>query len=133
KTVGIPGGYPVAFAAGATDTGDGIASFSSRGPITWDGTELIKPDVSAPGHNVISCKDGGGYRSMSGTSMACPHVSGLVALMVQGNPSLKVDEIETILRESAIDLGAPGNDNDFGRGRIDARKACGSLASGGIA
>ena len=133
KTVGIPGGYPVAFAAGATDTGDGIASFSSRGPITWDGADLIKPDVSAPGHNVISCKDGGGYRSMSGTSMACPHVSGLVTLMIQGNPSLTVAEIETILRDNAIDLGAPGNDNNFGRGRIDARKTCGALVAGGVA
>lgn len=57
KTVGIPGGYPHAFAAGATDSNDGIASFSSRGPIVWDGNTLTKPEISAPGHNVISCKE----------------------------------------------------------------------------
>ena len=133
STVGIPGGYPISFAAGATDSSDGIASFSSRGPISWDGVSMIKPDVSAPGHKVISCKDGGGYWSLSGTSMACPHVTGLVALMLQGNPSLKIEEIETILRDTSIDLGAAGNDNDFGRGRIDAKKACAMLSSGGVA
>jgi hypothetical protein len=133
KTVGIPGGYPHAFAAGATDSSDGIASFSSRGPCTWDGATITKPDISAPGHSVISCRDGGGYRSLSGTSMACPHVSGLIALMLQAKPDLKVSEIETIIKDSTVDLGNAGHDNDFGRGRIDAQKACASLSAGGVA
>ena len=123
RTVGIPGGYPHSFAAGATDQNDVIASFSSRGPVTWDGVDMIKPDVSAPGHGVISAKDGGGYRSLSGTSMACPHVTGLVALMKQAHPAATIEELEEALKLAVVDLGAEGPDNNYGTGRIDAVKA----------
>lgn len=132
KTVGIPGGYPHVFAAGATDSSDGIASFSSRGPSTWDGKDIIKPDMSAPGHGVISAKDGGGYRSLSGTSMACPHVSGLMTLLLSANPALTVSELEEIIRTSVVDLGPAGADNDFGTGRIDAVLAMEKVRRSGI-
>jgi subtilisin family serine protease len=131
-SVGIPGGYPHAFAAGATDTNDGIASFSSRGPVKWDGTTYAKPDVSAPGHGVVSCRDGGGYRSLSGTSMACPHVSGLAALLLSGNPRLTVDELEAAMKAGVVDLGASGHDNDFGTGRIDCMAAFAGLSHAAI-
>ncbi|MBI4862861.1 MAG: S8 family serine peptidase [Candidatus Riflebacteria bacterium] len=133
RTVGIPGGYPISFAAGATDTGDGIASFSSRGPIKWEGNDCIKPEVSAPGHGVISCKDGGGYKSLSGTSMACPHVTGLVALLLSRDPNATVDQLESTIKSAVVDLGPAGMDNDYGTGRIDAFQACSSLSQGSIA
>lgn len=119
KTIGTPGGYPHSFAVGATDSNDKIAGFSSRGPITWEGKDYVKPEVSAPGVNIYSAKPGGGYQSMSGTSMACPHVSGLVALMIEANPALTVSEVESILKETSVDLGEAGPDNIFGVGRAD--------------
>jgi subtilisin family serine protease len=102
-----------------------IASFSSRGPTfcTPGGGAAIKPDISAPGVNVISSVPGGGYSSSSGTSMASPHVNGVVALMVQANPGLAVEEIKQIIFDTAFDLGAPREDNDYGWGMVDAFEA----------
>jgi len=131
NTVGTPGGYPHAFAIGATGGQDQIASFSSRGPITWEDKDYVKPEVSAPGVNIYSLRKGSGYTGMSGTSMATPHVAGVVALMLQANPELTVSEIETILRETSIDLGDAGMDNDFGQGRVDAFSAVAIAVSGG--
>ena len=99
-----------------------IASFSSRGPTncTPSGDPAIKPDIAAPGVNVRSSYPGGGYTSMSGTSMASPHVNGVVALMRQANPNLSVEMIKQIIYDTAYDLGNPGEDNDYGWGMIDA-------------
>jgi subtilisin family serine protease len=123
KTVGTPGAFPHVLAVGATNATDAIASFSSRGPARWDGTDYIKPDVSAPGSNIKSAKDNGGYTTMSGTSMACPTTAGVVALVIQANPALKVKQLVDIMRSTAKDLGAAGQDNNFGWGLIDAVKA----------
>ncbi len=125
QTTNSPGDYPMAFGVGATDINDNIADFSSRGPVFWTGIgEIIKPDVSAPGDFVLSSVPGGGYEYWSGTSMACPHVVGTVALIqsfarAQGT-ELTVENIKNLLKNSAVDLGAPGPDNDYGWGRIDA-------------
>jgi subtilisin family serine protease len=132
STVGIPGGYPHVFSVGATTGQDGAASFSSRGPVTWDGSATIKPDVSAPGAGVVSLRDGGGYATMSGTSMACPHVAGLVALLLAAYPEATPDTLIKAIQTTAIDLGAPGRDNVFGEGRVDAQKALGSLQGAGF-
>ncbi len=132
KTVGIPGGYPHSFAVGATQSSDAIARFSSRGPVKWDGTERVKPDVSAPGQNVYSAKDGGGYWSISGTSMACPNVAGAATLIFQKNPGISLEAVEAALMNTARDMGAPGKDNDFGTGIIDAYAAIASLSSSTI-
>lgn len=129
KTVGIPGGYPHVFAVGATDRSDRVARFSSRGPHSWSGSQLVKPDVSAPGHQVFSAKDGGGYWSISGTSMACPHVAGAAALIVQAHPGIPLNEIESALATTSLDLGQKGKDNDFGTGRIQIDKALESLST----
>jgi subtilisin family serine protease len=119
KTVGTPGGYPHSFAVAAVDKNDKAAYFSSRGPIEWNDKEYIKPDIAAPGVDIYSAKPGGGYQTMDGTSMACPHVSGLIALMLQANPNLTVDKIENLLTSTAIDLGDKGKDNTYGYGRAD--------------
>jgi subtilisin family serine protease len=117
---GTPANFPHSWAVAATTKTDGIAYFSSVGPIVWDGVTLTKPDIAAPGHGVISCAVGGGLVSNSGTSMACPHVAGLVALMLQANPALTIDQVRKIAEDTAVDLGTPGKDNKFGSGRFDA-------------
>jgi PKD repeat protein len=102
-----------------------IASFSSRGPTycTPDGSAAIKPDISGPGVNVRSSYPGGGYVYMSGTSMSCPHVAGVVALIREANPNLGVNEVKQIMYETAYDLGSAGEDNDYGWGMVDAYEA----------
>jgi len=123
--------YDAAFSVGATDIGDNIASFSSRGPVTVDGSNRLKPDVSAPGVSVRSCIPGGGYTSLNGTSMAGPHVAGLAALLMSARPDLigDVDALEALLELSSFPLtssqtcgGIPGGSIPnpiFGHGRID--------------
>jgi len=123
-TINSPGDYPESFAVGATDSNDSIAWFSSRGPSCW---EPIKPEVTAPGVNIRSSIPGGGYQNWDGTSMAAPHVSGGVALLLQIDPDLTVDEIENVLKDTAIDLGVTGPDNNYGWGRIDLYKAAMSV------
>jgi bacillopeptidase F len=101
-----------------------IADFSSRGPSDCDGVTR-KPEVVAPGVQVYSSVPGGGYEQYGwdGTSMAGPHVAGVVALMRQADPNLDVDSIKVILMRTAIDLGTFGDDNTYGWGIIDAYAA----------
>ncbi|MCO6480504.1 MAG: S8 family serine peptidase, partial [Phaeodactylibacter sp.] len=98
---------------------------SSRGPSVCGGTEslLIKPEVSAPGTDVRSSVPGGRYISLSGTSMAAPHVSGAVLLLKEAFPYLTGEEILLALYFSAIDLGTPGEDNAYGMGIINVPAA----------
>jgi serine protease AprX len=124
--------YDASFTAGATTAADQIASYSSRGPVTIDGSQRQKPDIVAPGSGVRSSHLGGGYLSLSGTSMAAPHVAGLAALLMSANGQLSgdVDRLEQVITESAKplfstqDCGAiPGDQIPnavFGYGRIDA-------------
>jgi len=133
NTVNTPAAiYDESFSVGATDSSDNIASFSSRGPVTVDGSNRLKPDVSAPGVNIRSCLNGGGYTTKQGTSMAGPHVAGLVALLLSARPGLigQVDEIEAIITQSALPRTTtqncgliPGSqvpNHTYGWGRIDA-------------
>ncbi len=122
-TVGLPGGCPAALTIGATDSNDKAAYFSSRGPAKWKSSSLVKPDVAAPGVNIKSAKPGGGYQTMSGTSMSTPHISGVMALLFQANPALTVDAAAKALLSGATDLGTAGKDNTFGWGRADVLKA----------
>jgi bacillopeptidase F len=116
-TVGSPASYPESFAVGATDSDDYIAHFSSRGPSPWS---EIKPEVCAPGVNVRSSLPGGSYGEREGTSMAVPHVAGLAALLLQAEPDLTISEMEQAITGTAVSLGSPIPNNDYGWGRIDA-------------
>jgi subtilisin family serine protease len=123
------------FSVGATAPNDTIAGFSSRGPVFVDGSNRLKPNVSAPGVWVRSSTLGGNYGNSSGTSMAGPHVAGLVALIISANPLLagKVDLIEDIIESTAVPKTTdqqcgevPGSEVPnpvYGYGRIDALAA----------
>ena len=110
-----------------------VADFSSRGPSQCGGAGslLIKPEVSAPGVNVRSCIPGNDYALFSGTSMAAPHVSGVILLLKEAFPYLTGRELKLALYYSAVDMGEPGEDNVFGNGMIDARAAYDYLVAQG--
>jgi subtilisin family serine protease len=126
-----PGIYEATYTVGALNTGtDTIASFSSRGPVTADGSGRIKPDIAAPGTNTRSavntcdsCYSG----NFSGTSMATPHIAGAMALLWNAMPSLRhqLTDSRDALNNSAVHIGStlcgdagPPN-NVYGWGRVD--------------
>ncbi|MFD0616333.1 S8 family peptidase [Paenibacillus sp. GCM10027629] len=111
---GYPAAYPEVFAVSATNKSKHRASFSNYGDYV---------DVVAPGENIASTFPNNQYAALSGTSMACPHVSALAALIRSANPALKNTEVMDLMRKSVIDLGPAGRDIDFGYGQIDVVKA----------
>lgn len=127
--------YEGSFSVGATNSSDLIASFSSRGPVTYDSSNRLKPEVVAPGVGIRSSIKNNSYATYGGTSMAGPHVAGAVALVLSANPDLiaKPDLIETILEQTAMPLtggstcgGIPSTaipNNTYGYGLIDAEAA----------
>lgn len=127
KTIGAPGSYAQSISVGATDKDDKVARFSSRGPSPIkdaNGNFLEKPDVSAPGVDVVSAgKTGNSYVKMSGTSMATPNVAGVIALLLSKHPTLTNEQVREVLHRSSVDLGSAGWDADFGNGRVDADAA----------
>lgn len=102
--------YPEVFSVGATNSANSLASFSSIGPVIRDGSQRFKPDLVAPGQNVVSSTSWStsAYATSSGTSMATPAVSGVAALMLSAAPHLsgKVSLIEQILHKTAQSLTA---------------------------
>jgi hypothetical protein len=95
--------YPGVLSVGSVDSKGNLSIFSSLGPVTVDGSGRIKPDLVAPGENVLSSFPGSTYEVESGTSMAGPHVVGVVALMWSANPGLigNIDRTEQILEQTA--------------------------------
>jgi subtilisin family serine protease len=116
-----PANYPETVAVGATNYLDSISFLSSRGPGNCDLS--IFPDICAPGISILSSFPGNEYRYGSGTSMACPHVVGTIALMLDANPHLSTEEIESTLTHTAKPLGLFHPNFNSGWGRIDALKA----------
>lgn len=125
SSLGAPGSYAEGISVAATDSEDKVASFSSRGPspLPGPGGNDKKPDVAAPGVNVVSSVPGGGYAAFNGTSMATPAVTGVVALLLSKHKDLTHDEVLKALTSSAKDVDTPGYDYNAGNGRIDAGAA----------
>lgn len=100
----------------STTSGDGFSSFSSQGP---------EVDVAAPGSSIYSSYTGSSssYATLSGTSMATPHVTGTAALIKSLNPTWGYAQLDNQLKTTAVDLGASGKDDRFGYGRINAASA----------
>jgi serine protease AprX len=133
---GPPGIYEATYTVGALDTGtDNIASFSSRGPVTIDGSGRIKPDITAPGNPTRSSTNASdsSYAFFSGTSMATPHIAGAMAVLWSAIPSLQnqIDASRTAMNDAAHfisstqcgDAGPPNN--VYGWGRVDILAAVG--------
>jgi subtilisin family serine protease len=136
-----PALYEAAFTTGAHSSSNQLANFSPRGPVTVDGSNRLKPNVSAPGVNVRSAYNNGnnGYTILSGTSPASPHVAGVVALLWSAQPQLARDiaatkaDIQNSANPNVIVNAAPpycGDtpptqipNNYFGYGRVDALAA----------
>lgn len=135
-TVNMPPAiYEASFSVGATTLADAIASFSSRGPVTVDGSGRLKPDLVAPGVGVRTARSPSGYGTFGGTSAAAPHVAGAVALLYSAAPNLRGRPAEAgeILKRSAVALttaqdcggvsGAAVPNAVFGFGRLDVAAA----------
>lgn len=86
-------------------------------------------DVAGPGYGVYSTYNTGSYSTMSGTSMASPHVAGVAALILEKNPTFTSAQVKQVLESTAVDLGATGRDKFFGSGLVDANAATTSLSN----
>lgn len=113
--VGAPAMYPSVIAVSATDNSDERPRWSSTG-------EAV--ELAAPGVSIVSTYLGGGYATMSGTSMSAPHVAGTVALLIGSGVTLP-SEIRNILSSTSEDLGVSGWDPKYGHGLVSADSACG--------
>lgn len=114
--------FTLNYAVGAVDNTELIASFSSRGPTDctmYSATTRCKPEVSAPGVNVRSTLNSGGYGLMSGTSMAGPHVAGAFLLARQYNTNIQADTLKKLMMYTSRDKGTAGEDSIYGWGIID--------------
>jgi hypothetical protein len=144
----LAGGVSAVIGVGSVDSSLGLSNFSSRGPFAWEDIAatwpayphpmppayrdypystgeggLIKPDLLAPGENVLSTRMGGGYLTFSGTSAACPHLAGAMALLAQARPGITPAEAALALQLGATDLGPPGKDNDYAAGALNLPEA----------
>jgi subtilisin family serine protease len=132
-----PSFYEASYTVGALNTGtDTIASFSSRGPVTVDGSNRIKPDITAPGTGTRSATNTGdnNYTTASGTSMATPHIAGAMALLWSAIPSLQhqITASRDALNSTTVQIlssqcGDPTPPNNvYGWGRVNIAAAVGT-------
>lgn len=144
----LHGGRTAVVCVGATDANDKHCSFSSVGPVTWtegnnigeyndypyevgnpDMPGLIRPDISAPGANIMSLGFPGNtsYDTHDGTSMATPCTAGVMALLLEADPTLSPAQIDSIIELTAVKIGGFKKNNTVGSGRIDALAAINAL------
>ncbi|MET7464050.1 S8 family serine peptidase [Nonomuraea sp. NPDC005501] len=128
ETVGTPGAAASALTVAATDKSDALASFSSRGPRVSDGA--LKPDIAAPGVSIIAARAAGTslgtpvddlHTTLSGTSMATPHVAGAAAILAQEHPDWRGERLKAALMSTAKDAGHTVYQQ--GAGRVDVARA----------
>lgn len=115
-SVTAPGNAKSVITVGASDDNmvsgnDRRKNYSGRGPTKIC---VVKPEIVCPGTGIISCNNKNGYSTKSGTSMAVPIVSGIVALMLESKPDLTNKEIKKKMYETAIDVGLPKNHQGWG-------------------
>ena len=144
----LTGGHTAVVCIGATDANDGHSGFSSVGPVTWAEGDLIgdysdypyengnaampgliRPDLSAPGSNITSLNyaTNNGYVAYDGTSMATPCAAGVMALLLEADPTLSPAQVDSIIELSAVKIGNYKKNNITGSGRIDALAAVNAL------
>ncbi len=114
---GVDPGWPdfsTFLAVGATDQNDNRASWSNYGNYI---------DIVAPGVSILTTYTGNQYAYASGTSLAAPLVVGTIALLSGAKPDISPSEVKNVLYTTADDLGDPGDDNIYGQGRVNAKKA----------
>lgn len=114
STFDASGDNPYVLTVSATGSTDALASWSNTGN---------NVDISAPGVGIYTTTSAGGYASVSGTSFSAPVVAGVAALAISANPLLSSNQIQDILKLSALDLGTAGWDSQYGAGRVNAAAA----------
>ncbi|GGU10366.1 S8 family peptidase [Nocardioides albus] len=125
QSITSPGCAPSVLTVGAIDAADKAADFSSRGSVL--GVHTTKPEIAAPGVNVLAAKNGGhggtnAYQRMSGTSMATPHVAGAAALLKQQHPEWDPARLKQALI-SAAQSDIPSSVRESGAGSLDVPNA----------
>ncbi|MGG0177658.1 S8 family serine peptidase [Gottfriedia acidiceleris] len=132
-SVSNPANYPEVIAVGSTNIANQISIFSLRGPSPYGGSE-IKPDLTAPGQEILSTLPNNEYGLSSGTSMATPHVSGAIAILKQMQPNMSIEKLKETLYVGLIPLSDskyPTSPNDaYGRGLLDLTGMIKSSANG---
>lgn len=141
---GSPGNIRESFSIAASNAQEGIASFSSGERVYTDNaweqdapedypTWYTIPDVCAPGVGVLSSVRGGEYAEFSGTSMAAPHVTGAIGLMLAADPELTPLDAQQYLAETAVHPAGQGVEGtEFGQGIIDVLAALTAAGDGGV-
>jgi subtilisin family serine protease len=128
ESISAPGAAAAALTVAATDKQDRLASFSSTGPLAHSGG--MKPDIAAPGVDITAARSqemtGGGeglYRTISGTSMATPHVAGAAAILAQQHPDWTGAQLKEHLTSTAKGLDGGYSPYEVGTGRLDVATA----------
>ncbi|MFD4778371.1 S8 family serine peptidase, partial [Streptomyces sp. NPDC058427] len=131
NTVSSPGCAPSVLTVGAVDRDDSTAQFSSRGPAI--GAHTLKPEIAAPGVDISAAAAGGrgiyAYQTMSGTSMATPHVAGAAAIVKERHPDWTAQQVKAALVSSAKS-DIPGDVRETGGGRVDVKAAIDTTLTG---
>lgn len=118
-----PGNAPGAIGVGSLKENGFVSMFSGGGLVCWDDKCLQKPDITAPGFGIMGIGADGQYQTLSGTSLAAPHICGAAALLLEHNPDLTLSQLKRFLLNTCEDLGEPDQDVRYGRGRLDLASA----------